>query len=90
MTQVNKLVEAYTRDQIIENFGSHDVLGEESDSDGINLFSKNLWVIDPIDGTAIFVKQGKDYCVLISYFSEGMSMQSIIYAMFSIIDYIVQ
>ena len=29
------------------------------------------WAIDPIDGTTNLVKQGKDYCLIVSLFYDG-------------------
>ena len=35
------------------------------------MYSGIVWVIDPIDGTTNLVKQGKDYCLILSLFIEG-------------------
>lgn len=79
VTSVDKNVEEYLRKCIQENFQDTYIIGEES-SDGIyDTKASKVWVIDPIDGTANFVKQKEDYCIMIAYFENELPMLSYIY-----------
>lgn len=40
---------------------------------------EKTWFIDPIDGTNNFVKQGRDYCVLIAYYEKRIGCLAYIY-----------
>lgn len=82
VTEVDKEIEGFLRSKILENFPDHRILGEESvDERGVEGLneSKNLWVIDPLDGTSNFVKQGRDYCTMLAYFEKGKAKFSYIY-----------
>lgn len=35
------------------------------------MYKGYAWAIDPIDGTTNLVKQGKDYCLILSLFYNG-------------------
>ncbi len=79
VTEVDQGVEKFLTDKIKEKFPTHTILGEETFIPDTIYDKKNLWVIDPIDGTTNFVKQKNDYCTLISYFEEGEPVLSYIY-----------
>ena len=79
VTVVDKNVEKYLREQIMEHFPESEIIGEES-SDGSYQTSADLvWLIDPIDGTANFVKQREDYCVMIACFEREVPVLAYIY-----------
>lgn len=79
VTVVDKNVEKYLREQIMEHFPEAEIIGEES-SDGAYETSADLvWLIDPIDGTANFVKQREDYCVMIACFEREVPVLAYIY-----------
>ena len=79
VTEVDKGVEEFLKEKILEKFPDHEVLGEETYDVDAQYDTKNLWVIDPIDGTANFVKQRNDFCTIISYFEDGEPMLTYIY-----------
>ena len=37
----------------------------------VDMYRGYAWAIDPIDGTTNLVKQGKDYCLIVSLFYDG-------------------
>lgn len=77
VTSVDKNVEKYLIEQLEKYFPDADIIGEES---GIcDKHSNKVWLIDPIDGTANFVKQNEDYCVMMAYFEDNIPMLSYIY-----------
>ncbi|MFB0972765.1 MAG: inositol monophosphatase family protein, partial [Neofamilia sp.] len=79
VTEVDKGVEEFLRKKILDEFPDHEVMGEETYDTSLEYNTKNLWVIDPIDGTANFVKQRNDFCTIVSYFEDGEPMLTYIY-----------
>lgn len=79
VTEVDEGVEKFLTEKILEKFPDHTILGEETFIPNTIYDRKNLWVIDPIDGTTNFVKQKNDYCTIISYFEDGKPALSYIY-----------
>lgn len=79
VTAVDKGLEEFLRTKILERFPDHEILGEETYDPEAEYSTKNLWVIDPIDGTTNFVKQRNDFCTIISYFENGKAMLTYIY-----------
>jgi len=53
VTEIDRNVETFVREMVGKTFPSHGFLGEEFGS--VNLDSKDLWVVDPIDGTRSFI-----------------------------------
>ncbi|WEV44801.1 inositol monophosphatase family protein [Streptococcaceae bacterium ESL0687] len=70
VTNMDKAVQARLVKQIKEAFPGDNILAEEDDLKA-PIDQGNVWVIDPIDGTANFVAQGDDFAVLLAYFEAG-------------------
>ncbi len=79
ITECDKKIEEYLRDSILKKYPNHTILGEESYDRNRDYDKSNLWLIDPIDGTTNFVKQGSDYCTIISYFENDEPILAYIY-----------
>ena len=89
VTVVDKAIEDYLMEQITRNFPGDAMLGEEhydpspTSADGSPkpkmADQDRLWVLDPIDGTTNFVKQGDNYCTLIAFFEKGVPYLSYIF-----------
>lgn len=79
VTSVDKNVEKYLRERINESFPDADIIGEESSNGVYDTKASRIWLIDPIDGTANFVKQNEDYCIMMAYFEDEVPMLSYIY-----------
>ena len=50
----DKLIEAFIRNEIRQKYPEHSVIGEEEDATG-STTEPFTWVIDPIDGTTNFI-----------------------------------
>lgn len=79
VTAADRKIEAYLRQSIKGRFPSHEILGEESYQKEKNYDEEHLWIIDPIDGTSNFVKQGEGFCTILSYFSHGEPVLGYVY-----------
>jgi len=69
-----------TEDLIVERlgaaFGDDSVLGEEG---GLRRKGEALWVIDPIDGTANFLRGIPHWCVSVGLVAEGRAVAGFLY-----------
>ena len=70
VTIVDKKVEEIITNKIKNKYPYHYILGEETYDFNYEIKEENVWVIDPIDATANFVKQKEDYCILIAFFEN--------------------
>lgn len=71
-TEINTLV----INRIKEKFPGHGVLGEE---DSFNLDSKNLWIVDPLDGTPFFARGVPTFVFSIAYCVDGIPQIGVIF-----------
>ncbi|WP_194269375.1 inositol monophosphatase family protein [Tritonibacter litoralis] len=69
VTFADRAVEELIRARIEEAFPGEDVLGEEEGQTGDG---PRLWVVDPIDGTANYMRGGADWAVSIAYAEDGV------------------
>jgi myo-inositol-1(or 4)-monophosphatase len=67
LTETDAAVEAHLKAEIARAFPEDGFLGEE----GGGAVSGNVWVVDPIDGTANFARGIPHYCISIAFVSEG-------------------
>lgn len=67
LTETDGLVERYLRRRIAEAFPQDGFLGEETGGVPAN----DVWVVDPIDGTANFARQIPHFCISIAFVSGG-------------------
>lgn len=74
-TEADQAVERLIRDEIHSRFGDG-VIGEEYGGDIAN----NLWIVDPIDGTAGYIHGTSRWCVSIAYMQAGRIELGVIYA----------
>lgn len=70
VTQADLGAEAAVLRVIEAAFPDHEVLGEEGLSSG-ELSSKQLWVVDPLDGTTNYAQGIPQFCTAISYVQDG-------------------
>lgn len=70
-------------DSLLEAFPDDGVLSEEEADDLENRLSKRrMWIVDPIDGTAGFVKKDGDFAVQIGLAENGIPVVGIVYLPF--------
>ena len=75
LTAADGAVEKLVIARLGEAFPEDTFLGEE----GGGTFSPQLWVIDPIDGTANFARGVDHFCISIAYMHEGKTVIGVIY-----------
>ena len=71
VTNIDKKVQDFLVQKITEAYPTHSIVGEESKELTISDNRDHVWVIDPIDGTANFVKQQDHFCILIAYYENN-------------------
>ncbi len=71
VTNIDKEVQADFTKLLNEYYPDHQLMGEEKSNVDVDMYSGYAWAIDPIDGTTNLVKQGKDYCLILSLFYNG-------------------
>lgn len=68
LTETDMAVETLIRDALAKAFPEDDILGEE----GGGTPAPQLWIIDPIDGTANFARGVPHFCVCIAFALDGV------------------
>lgn len=68
-------VEGLIRTRLLESFPEDAFFGEE----GGGSFEGNVWVVDPIDGTANFVRGIAQFCISVAFVSDGGMEIGLIY-----------
>ncbi|MDF2606948.1 MAG: inositol monophosphatase family protein [Bacillales bacterium] len=76
VTDVDKDIERMITQKIREKFPHHSIVGEEGT--GIKN-GKNLWLIDPIDGTLNFIHQKRNFVISLAYYEDGVGKVGCIY-----------
>lgn len=79
VTIADKETEQVIRKKILESFPDSKFVGEEG---GGNLNEKDYWIIDPIDGTRMFLRGIPYWKVLIGYVKDGRPFLGISYSPF--------
>jgi myo-inositol-1(or 4)-monophosphatase len=80
VTAVDRVVERLIRERLAAAFPGDGFLGEESGTAPGADPTAPLWVVDPIDGTANFIRGLPDWCVSIGLLADGAPMLGVIYA----------
>ncbi|WP_406647473.1 inositol monophosphatase family protein [Aliisedimentitalea scapharcae] len=76
VTQADKGVEAQVRAYLSEHFPDHGVFGEEEGITGGD--SRNLWIVDPIDGTRSFLSGHPLFGFLLGHLVDGVPQIGVI------------
>lgn len=76
VTESDTIVEQYIRNKLQIAFPEDGILGEET---GSECDRHQLWVIDPIDGTANFARGISHFCVVIAFVEDGVTLLGGIY-----------
>lgn len=80
VTEMDKATELFFVEKIQEHYPTHRVIGEEGMSDElVTDLSGIVWVIDPIDGTLNFVKQKRNFGIMLAIFKDGQPQAGYIY-----------
>lgn len=69
-------------DGLIDAFPDDGVLSEEEPDDQSRLSKKRVWIIDPLDGTAGFVRKDGDFAVQIGLTEKGRAILGVVFLPF--------
>ncbi|MBE9607195.1 inositol monophosphatase [Acetobacteraceae bacterium H6797] len=73
-TEADRAVERMIRRRVAEAFGDA-VIGEEDGGEA----AENVWVLDPIDGTANYIHGGPRWCISLAFMRAGRVEIGVIY-----------
>lgn len=76
LTETDAAVERHIKARLAEAFPEDGFLGEET---GGVVVGEQIWVVDPIDGTANFARQIPHFCISIALVSGGETVLGAIY-----------
>ncbi|MDJ1159657.1 inositol monophosphatase family protein [Chelatococcus sp. SYSU_G07232] len=76
LTETDAEVERLIRARLAAAFPADSFFGEEAGGE----FGRNVWVVDPIDGTSNFARGIPHYCISIAFVSDGRTEIGVIYA----------
>lgn len=83
VTQFDIATERYLTEQLRATYPDHRIFGEESQSAGEGEKFTNLdglvWILDPIDGTINFVKQHRDFGIMLALYQDGKPLIGVVY-----------
>jgi len=68
-------VERVIRERLLAAFPSDSFFGEEGGGD----FGRDVWVVDPIDGTANFARQIPHWCISLAFVRDNRTEVGVIY-----------
>jgi myo-inositol-1(or 4)-monophosphatase len=77
VSNADREVETTIREEIARHYPDDAIVGEEYGSNAGS--SDHVWIIDPIDGTANFVRGIPAWCVVIACWSNGETVVGIVY-----------
>ncbi len=76
LTEADGAVEMMLRSRIARVFPNDGFVGEEGGGDG----AENLWIVDPIDGTANFARGEPHWCISIGFLHKMKPVVGVIHA----------
>jgi myo-inositol-1(or 4)-monophosphatase len=76
LTEADGAVEAMLRSSIARVFPNDGFVGEEGGGEG----AENLWIVDPIDGTANFARGDLQWCISIGFLHKMKPVVGVIHA----------
>lgn len=79
VTETDKNVENFIREQLKENYPTHLMIGEESSPKNISLSCEPTWIVDPIDGTSNFASRFPFCCVCLGLYINREAAISAVY-----------
>lgn len=80
LTETDGAVERLVRQRLLGEFPSDDFLGEEfTGSDARANYGRDVWVVDPIDGTSNFARGIPHFCISIAFVRDGRIEIGVVY-----------
>jgi myo-inositol-1(or 4)-monophosphatase len=79
LTETDGAVEKLIRDRIAATFPNDSFLGEESVDKSDLKFGRDIWVVDPIDGTSNFARGVPHFCTSIAFVRDNQIEIGVVY-----------
>jgi myo-inositol-1(or 4)-monophosphatase len=79
LTETDTAVEQLVRARVAAAFPNDSFLGEESAASLPATLSRDIWVVDPIDGTANFARGIPHFCISIAFVRDGTIEIGVVY-----------
>lgn len=81
LTQADEEVDKFLRENIQKQYPGSKLLTEETASDDYSLLKeeRNLWIIDPLDGTVNFSRGNTNFAISIGLVDKGLPKLGIVY-----------
>jgi len=79
VTNVDKEVEKFFKENIKKTYPEHLLLGEEGLGDEIVDSNGTIWILDPIDGTTNFIHQQRNFAISLGVFRDGKPLFGFVY-----------
>ena len=77
VTEADKAIEAFLLEQLSQQYPNDGVLGEEGTS--TRRQAKRQWVLDPVDGTAVFAAGYPSWCISIGMLEDGIPRAGVVF-----------
>lgn len=77
VSDVDRKVEAFIIESILDAYPQHAILAEESGDTGHN--AEFRWIIDPLDGTRNFIQGIPHYCISMALEHQGKLLVGVVY-----------
>ena len=79
VTSADLEADAALREHLSGAFPEYGWLSEETADDGLRLFRRRVWIVDPLDGTKEFIKGIPEFVVAIALAEEGVPVLGVTY-----------
>jgi myo-inositol-1(or 4)-monophosphatase len=80
LTETDTAVEQLVRARLLREFAEDDFLGEESSGgQSHRTYGRDVWVVDPIDGTSNFARGIPHFCISIAFMRDGQTEIGVVY-----------
>ena len=79
VTDIDILVEEFICSKLKDQYQGDFILAEECTVIEEIELTKNLWVLDPIDGTVNFIHQQKNFAISLAYYEKQQAIFGIVY-----------
>ena len=79
--EIDREAEALIHDVLMKHFPDHDFLGQEDDGSphGAHIDGRPFWVVNPLDGTANYLRGCPQYAVSIALVEEGEPVLGVVF-----------
>jgi myo-inositol-1(or 4)-monophosphatase len=80
VTEIDLAVDAQLKELLTNARPDYGWLSEESPDDPARLACKRVFILDPLDGTAAFLKKRPEFCVALAVVENGVPVAGVVYA----------